>query len=203
MDEEFVNVIGITGPTGSGKSEVSLIFKEHGYEIIDSDKLAKEIINEKETLEEVKKVFGDDIEKDGILDRKELAKRAFKSIEEEKKLNSIVHPKVLNRAEELIANYVVNGKYNIVFDVPLMFESNADLLCSVVISVIAPVEKRKDRIRLRDNISDEEIDKRISVQQSDDFYIEKSEYVIYNDSTMDDLKQKVIDIIGDIHGTTK
>lgn len=197
MNDE-VKVIGLTGPTGSGKTVVAEVFKENGYEIIDADILAREATEDENILSKIRKEFGDDVVLNGVLDRKELAKRAFVSFEKEKILNSIIHPYVLSEAKELIEGYVFNEQTKIVFDAPLLFESNADEFCTDVVSVIAPLEKRIERIMARDNITKEEAEKRVSVQQSDDYYTDKSEYVIYNDKTLEDLKKKAQEIINEV-----
>ena len=86
-------IIGLTGQTGAGKSTVAGILKEYGAVHIDADKIAKAVILTSETvLTALKNEFGKDIMKDGILDRKTLAKRAFSSVQKTVRLNEITHP---------------------------------------------------------------------------------------------------------------
>lgn len=198
MSEKIINVIGVTGPTGSGKGEVSNILKENGYEIIDADSLASGVINQDEVISKIINEFGKDLLVNGRISRRKLASRAFKNLENEKKLNSIVHPAVLDKARKIIQDCIFNEKNNIVFDAPLLFESNGDSLCTTVISVIASKEERLKRIMKRDGITKREALKRMSVQQDDNYYIDRSEYVIYNDGDMNQLKEQVIKFLDEV-----
>ena len=193
-----IKVIGLTGPSGSGKGEVAKIFKDNGYEIIDADILAREVINDTVVIDELRKNFGDDIFEDGVLDRKKLAKRAFSSRENELLLNRITHGRILERAREMIESYIFTGSDKILFDAPLLFESDADMFCTDTVSVIAGFDKRLERIMKRDGISREEALMRMKVQQDDSYYTDRSEYVIYNDGSLDDLYDKTMKIIKEV-----
>lgn len=174
-------IIGLTGQTGAGKSSVSKIFSEKGLFVIDCDKVAREITQKgSKTNEKLASAFGKDvILENGELDRALVAKRAFSNAQNTALLNSITHPEIINSIKEKIKKS--DSKY-IVLDAPTLFESGADKLCDKVICVIADKEIRVKRIAERDNLSFEQINARISAQKEDEFYINRSDAVIYNNS---------------------
>lgn len=193
-------MIGLTGPTGAGKSYVSQIFSELGFAVIDADKIAKDIMEKgSPTLAKIADAFGKDMLKaDGSLDRQKLADTAFADEHKTKLLNSITHPAILDIAKALAEQYAEQGRKFVMFDAPLLFESGADKICDFVISVIAPHDVRISRIQKRDGITKEQAERRMSAQHDDDFYIDKSDFCIYANDSYDNIKNKVQSIIDEI-----
>lgn len=185
-----IRVIGLTGPSGSGKTEVADVFKRNGYVIIDADKLAREVIEYEEVRRKIRETFGDYVFENESINRKKLAEVAFKNNENEIRLNEIMHPSILKKAKETIRESIDDGKTDILFDAPLLLESGADQFCTVVVAVISDYEKRKERIIKRDNLSDLEAQERINIQKPDDFYTDRAEYVIYNNGSINKLKEE-------------
>lgn len=198
MDKALV--VGLTGPIGSGKSSVSRIFCERGYVVIDADKLAKKVVEKgSKTLDILAEKFGTDIiNLDGTLNRKMLAQKAFSSKENTALLNSITHPAILELVKKEIEENVSLGNTKIIYDAPQLFESGSDSLCSKVVCVIASKEQRIERVKKRDNMPYADIENRISVQYSDEFFTEKSDYVIKNNSTLEELFVRVNEVIDEI-----
>lgn len=186
-------VIGMTGPTGSGKSTVGELLREKGFEIIDADKVARQVTEKgSPTLLELCSVFGDDILlEDGALDRAALAKKAFADKESLDKLNSITHPAIISLINQEIAQLKASGEIKIILDAPQLFEAGADKLCDFVLSVLADKSTRLDRIMSRDGITEEQALSRINAQKSDDFFAENSDFIIYNDTDVDALAPQV------------
>lgn len=173
-------VIGLTGQTGAGKSTVSSIMKKCGCGIIDADKIAREVVEpETACLKMLTNAFGCDIiNKDGSLNRKRLAEKAFSSKENTKLLNEITHPHIVELTKRRIAECFANGCEIVVFDAPQLFESGSDKLCDIIISVIASQECRLERIIARDGISKEQALSRMKVQLSEKYFREHSDYII-------------------------
>ncbi len=173
-------LVGLTGPSGSGKSTFVKSLLECGFALIDADKLAREALAPPSPcVEQLKIVFGDDILRaDGEINRPLLAKRAFSSDENVLKLNEITHPRIFMQTLKMIKEYVSRGENLIVFDAPVLLESGIDVICDIIVSVIADRETRLERIIKRDNISRELAAERFSVQQSDDFYTSHSDFVV-------------------------
>lgn len=195
-------VIGITGPTGSGKSTITEYFKNKGCYIIDADIIAKKALEpDSPCLRQACTVFGDDIiEADGKLNRQLLAKRAFSTKKNTQKLNDITHPWICMQVLKII-DKIRNSSINpvIIFDAPVLFESKMDIICDCVIAVVAPVEIRKQRIMNRDNISSKNADIRINAQMQDSFYIEKSDFVFDGSSSLDKIYKKADEVINIIN----
>lgn len=187
-----VKIIGLTGQSGAGKSTVAGIFEQNGFAVINADSLVTRVYGQnKYYLNAVAAYFGSDIiNSDGTLDRKLLAKRAFSSKENTRALGGIVHPFVLS--EFLNELKAVNGYA--VFDAPQLFESGIDVICDVIVSVVAEEKIRLERIMNRDGITESEARQRINAQLSEEFFRANSDYIIEN-STDGGLEQKTLELI--------
>ncbi|MBQ8210763.1 MAG: threonylcarbamoyl-AMP synthase [Clostridia bacterium] len=173
-------IVGLTGPTGSGKGYVAAYLKNIGCYVADTDLIAREItMKGAPHLKVLAAHFGEDIiTADGELDRKLLASRAFKDKASQELLNSLTHPEIIRISMERCIDALENGATAAVIDAPLLFECGADKLCNTVIAVTAPKEIRLQRIMQRDNISEEQALARMSVQHDDEFYTDKSEFSV-------------------------
>ena len=180
--------VGITGGIGSGKSTVSRILAECGVAVYTSDDRAKELMASSQVLrDKIVDMFGEEAYLDGKLNKPYLAQRVFSNPEALAKLNSIVHPAVMDDfdrwAEEQEGNYVV-------LESAILFEANLDSRVDCVVSVLAPEELRIERAMQRDGASREDIVRRIANQISDDERTERSKYAIVNIS-LEDLHEDV------------
>lgn len=141
--------------------------------------------------------FGEDIIlKDGSLDRRLLASRAFSTEEGKRDLNAITHPEIKKSIAQII-EVCKKDNINVLVDAPLLFEAGCDTLCDVIIAVTAPLDLRLNRIIARDNISEKQATERINAQKDDDFYIKKSHYHIINDGDINTLILKTKQIAED------
>ncbi len=192
-----VFVVGLTGPIGSGKSSVAQLFVNNGYELIDADKIAREVVEKgSPVLLKLSQSFGDDIiNEDGTLNRGLLAQRAFSSLDGTTRLNCITHPAIVSLVQQRIEEYSAQGIDRVIYDAPLLFESKTDKLCDKIVSVIAPKEVRIERVKARDDMPFAEIEKRIKAQHDESYYTEKSNYVIYNNSTQKELRRRTQSVI--------
>ena len=188
-------VIGLTGQTGAGKSTVAKMLCEYGCVHIDADILAKTVIQSSETvLNSLKNEFGADIFKNGSLDRKALAKKAFSSVANTEKLNSLTHPAVTKAIEKIIESQKQKGVKAVIIDAIGLIESGEDKLCDFTIAVVAPRDVRFDRITKRDNISSKQANERIDAQKDESFYTENCTYTIrnYGDYSLEEELKPVI-----------
>lgn len=166
--------IGLTGPTGAGKGYVCERFKKQGFKIIDCDKIAHELtVKEAPILKDIASAFGEDVVKNGELDRKLLASRAFDTKEHTKKLNSILHPAIAEKCKEEAQGLTV-------LDASQLFEANMQNDCYKVIGVLADEDVRIKRIIARDNITEQQARLRMSAQFDNDYFIDNCDYIIYN-----------------------
>ena len=185
--------IGLTGPTGAGKSVFGAVAAEKfGALHIDTDKTAREVVEKgKPCLEEIAEYFGKDvIRDDGSLDRKALGKIVFSDAEKLKKLNEITHYYIKKETQKTLDEAKKNGIGIAVVDAPLLFESGTDKMCDVTVGVIAERTRRRSRIIERDAITDEAAALRMGSEKSADFFKERCDYILTNDSSMSDFEEK-------------
>lgn len=175
-------IVGLTGLTGAGKSTAAKIFTEKGFYHIDADLVARELINsDSRVKEQLIKRFGKNvILNNGTVDRPALAREAFKDKESTDALNSITHPAVTKKIEEIISLKQADGACGCVIDAIGLFESGENRLCDFTITVTAPFEIRLARIMGRDSISKERAIERMKAQKDEAFYIDKADYIIKN-----------------------
>lgn len=192
-------IVGLTGGIASGKSTVSNIFRELGIEIIDADIKAKEISERKDVINEIENIFGKDvININGQIDRIKLKEIVFGNKEKLKKLNDVFHPKVMAEFKKIKEN---NDKNDIIiFDVPLLFETEMDKICDKVIVVYTDEMTQIKRMIERDNITEELARKIINSQMSLKEKLEKSQIHIENNGTLENLKEKIKNIYKELKG---
>lgn len=192
-------VIGLTGPTGAGKSTVASVFKKLGCVVIDADILARGAVESKDCLEKLKNAFGAEIiNSAGVLDRHTLARKAFSSAENTEKLNQITHPAILEESIGKIAEAKKSDAKAIIWDAALLFESGADSFCDTSIAVIAPPDSRLKRIMARDNISAELAAERMSAQHSNEYYSSHAVYTFNGSTDWSILEDKIAELLEQI-----
>ena len=190
-----MKIVGLTGGIGSGKSTVLNHFKNLGIKTYSADKAAKKLINsDKDLIKSIKNLFGDNIYENNILDSVKLSKIVFKDPYKLKSLNSIIHPAVAKDFESFIKT--INGDY-IVKEVAIIFETNTEHNYNKIVLIRAPLEERIKRVILRDNLSREDVIKRVNNQIDDSTIIDNCDYIIEN-INLKDLKEKVLKIHKDL-----
>ncbi|MGI6317133.1 MAG: dephospho-CoA kinase [Firmicutes bacterium] len=189
-----MNVIGLTGGIACGKSTVAGMLVQKGALVIDADQLAREAVEPGEQAwKEIIQWLGDTVAgEDGSLDRKKIASIVFKDEKSLAKLNSIIHPRVLElfyqRSSELEKE--LPGRL-LVWDIPLLFETGYDKRVDYIVVVASSEEVQIQRLSARDGLSREEAIRRIRSQLEIEKKIEKADFVICNNGTKDLLKEKV------------
>ncbi len=182
--------IGLTGPTGAGKGYICRYLQSLGFNIIDSDKVVKDIyISSGEIINKIKSAFGSDIITNGAIDRKKLGSIVFNNKQKLETLNSIVHPAVISECERLAVKPSV-------LDAPQLFEAGAQDKCYKIITVTADKSIRKKRIISRDNITALQAESRVNSQLSDEYYINNADYVVYNNGG--NIKKQIDNILEEI-----
>ena len=190
-------ILGITGGSGCGKTTVSKILSENGVDVIDCDLVAKKIVDPgMPALNEIKDFFGSEyLNTDGTLNRKLLAELVFSSPKHLLKLNEITHKYV----EKYIDLYIKNSEADIVgIDAAALIESGIYKKCGFILCVLADKALRLKRIMMRDGLSPDEANSRINAQKNDKFYIEKSDYILYNNSNTDEISGQISKILNEI-----
>lgn len=192
-----MRVIGLTGGIGCGKSLAAQYFADLGAFVIDADQLARAAIERgSEGFDEVVSFFGDSILNNGDIDRRALGDLIFKDAEAKKKLESIVHPFVRREFEEAVAS--LKGDEVLVYEIPLLVETDAQDRFDVVVTVESTLENRITRLRER-GMRISEIEGRIAAQATREQRIEVADFLIDNDGTEDELLREVENIWDSLH----
>ena len=169
-------IIGITGPSGSGKSVIAKSISE-GSILIDADRLYNEmLLGENDMTRELKKAFPEAFEGDKI-DKKRLAERVFTDRESLAFLNSITHPHIVDKIMETARKHAPETVY---IDAPTLFESGLYLCCTKIIAVESSFETCVKRIMQRDGITREQAEKRLKNQKNKEFFEKNSDEIILN-----------------------
>lgn len=186
-------IIGITGPTGAGKSSVCEFIKNnYNAEIIDADKVVKELQNDKQSSYylAIREIFGSDVlDNNDFINRKTLAHIAFADINKKDKLNELTKRYVVSDIKERIQILRQTGLDYIIVDAPTLIENGMQSMFDKIIAVIAKKEDRLKRICKRDDISEEYATLRMQAQKGNEFYTKYADFVITNEDK--DLESKV------------
>jgi dephospho-CoA kinase len=181
--------VGLSGGIGSGKSTVSALLAEHGARVIDADAIAREVVEPGTPgFDAVVARFGADVVRDGRLDRPALAKVVFADEQARQDLNAIVHPLVGARTAELMDQAPDDAI--VVYDLPLLVESNLSSVFDLVVIVMADAEVRLRRLESRGMPSDD-APARMAAQASDEQRRAVADEIIENNGTQDELTAHV------------
>ena len=187
-------IIGVTGPTGAGKSLASKTAEALGFKVVNCDLVAREaVVKGSQGLKALAQVFGADILlESGELDRKKLAQKAFATKENTELLNKTIFPYikkiVLAEADSDL----------VLLDAPTLFESGLNSECYKTVAVLADTNIRLSRILERDNISNEDALLRINAGKDDKYYKERADYILFNNGDEAEYIYEFINVINDI-----
>lgn len=177
----MTKIIGLTGGIGSGKTTVAKYFASKGIPVYIADEAAKDIMDNKEVVQEVQALFVENvIQKNGLLDRNAIRELVFKDKTKLEQLNKIIHPKVKTDFE----NWLHKNKKApfIIKEVAILFETNGQKYCDATILVTAPIETRIKRVLERDTTSRENILQIIKNQLPEAEKVKLATYVIENEN---------------------
>ena len=195
MSKFIINymIIGLTGGIGSGKSVVGNFFTELGIDVIDADLISRNILDtNKKARKLFVKSFGNEfIDKKGNVDREQLRTTIFDDKEKKMSLESIIHPLV----REEIINFTEQSKsiYKIVM-VPLIYETQSSNFYEKIIVIDCDEQEQIERASKRDGKSKKNILSIIKTQASRNERNSIADFIILNDSSIEDLRLKVIQI---------
>ncbi len=177
-----MEIIGITGQTGAGKSTICRALVSRGAYHIDADAVAKSLYCKgAPILSNLQDAFGSQIlTADGALDRPALAAAAFRDRDSTARLNAIVHPAVTEKIRAILDEQRKAGVQCVLIDAIALFESGEAALCDRTVGVIAPEAVRLARITARDGLSEADALLRIRAQHDESFYVSRCDDVIRN-----------------------
>lgn len=194
MRQNKLKVIGLTGGIASGKSTVSNYLTSKGFQVIDADIIAREVVKRGSVgLKKIVKTFGQTIlRSDGTLNRKKLRSIVFNDKDALSNLENITHPLIIEKIKKDIMMIHKHKDASVVFlDCPLLFEMNLDNLVNEVWLVSTTTDNQIKRIVERDATDALEAKRIIEQQMSLEEKAKKSDIIIENNSTVASLKSKV------------
>jgi len=172
--------ICITGSIGSGKTTVANIFKAIGIPVFNADINAKELYAEENVKTLLLKNFGKTIfDSDKNINKEILASIVFNNPDALKKINSIIHPLVMENFHNW--SKLQSSNSFVIFESAIIFESGLDKEFDKIISVSAPEDLRVKRVMKRDSVNSDKVLQRIKNQWSNEAKVKLSDFVIYND----------------------
>ncbi len=198
----MMRLIGLTGGIASGKTTVRKMFERMGAYTLDADELSHKALHQEDVYQKLLKHFGNVIlNESGEIDRKKLGQIVINNRQELRFLESVVHPKVAEMREAFIENVRKKDRDAvIVYDVPLLYEKKMENMFDVVIVVYIDRETQIKRIMERDEISEEEAEKRLKLQMDIEEKKKRAQIVIDNRGTKDDTFKQVKNIWSKIKG---
>ena len=189
-----MKIIGLTGNIGSGKSTVAKMFEELGAKIIDADEIARDVVEpEKPAWNELVSEFGEEIlNSDRTLNRKYVAEMVFNDLDKRDRLNSIIHPRILEEINRRIDQYRSESVENVIIEAALLVEKGGLInFIDNLIVVSVDRESQIQRIKERDNLDNDEIISRIESQMSNEEKTEVADFVIDNTGTFEETEKQV------------
>ena len=177
-----MTIIGITGPTGAGKTTALMVVEQLGGAVIDCDQVYHKLLEGDVALQgKLESAFGPLRDERGAIDRKKLGTIVFGDPEKLRQLNEIAQTATVERTRELLERYRARGWELVAVDAIALLESGLKELCQATIAVIAPPETRVERIMAREGIPEDYAWARVRAQRPDEYFIEGCDYTLWND----------------------
>ncbi len=193
-------IVGLTGGIATGKSTVTQMFKSIDIPVVETDKIAKDMLMKgTEGYEEVIAFFSKSILlTDNEINRKKLAQIVFSNPQRRKRLNEIVHPRVKSIVKTEIQKYKELGTKMIVIDVPLLFETDFIDLVDKTIVVYTTYKRQKERLMERERIDKEYAEIKISAQMPLNRKVDLADYVIDNSASILNTRKEFNKIVSEL-----
>ncbi len=196
-NEFYTSIIGITGGIATGKSTVTEFIREKGFIVIDADKISRDVVEVgMPAYKNIVKTFGKSIINDDLdINRKKLGEIIFSNEKKRKKLNSIMHSRVIQQMIHNINNY--NGKEKVIFlDIPLLIEfledfKNEGLHLDYIWLVYTSLEIQLERLMKRNSFKKENAMKRINSQMKIEDKVGYADIIINNSKDVKHLKKLI------------
>ena len=190
-------LVGITGGLGSGKTTVCTMLEAMGCSVFEADRVARELqLNDPEVIEGIRRMFGEDVYSSDasgklLLDRQRIAQQVFKDPSTLKMLNELIHPKVFKAFRDAVHQAAGDGVRIFLKEAAILLESGGDKGLDILVVVASDLERRVQRAMKKGMGSREEIQRRIEAQWPQEKLVERADYVIENNGSIEDLEIRV------------
>ncbi|HZG79975.1 MAG TPA: dephospho-CoA kinase [Brevibacillus sp.] len=190
-------ILGLTGGIATGKSTITGMLRERGIPVIDADQIARDVVEPgKPAYEAIVAHFGREILlADGQIDRKKLGEIVFSDELERQKLNAIVHPEVRRVMREEAETAEKNGASIVFMDIPLLFESKLQHMVDKIVVVYAPAHMQLARMMERDELQEEQAQKRLRAQFPIDQKKADADFLIDNSGSREEAERQVEEML--------
>jgi len=193
-------LIAITGGIASGKSTVSGWFEKQGFTVHYADKIGHELLNDVKVLKTLNELFGPEILIDGIIDREKLGNYVFSNPNSLKKLNSVLHPAIRRRMQDLIEQ---SKEKIIFFEIPLLFEGGLETSFDLVVNVHVSLENQIKRLIIRNKFTRLQAENRINSQLATENKIALADVNVDNNKTTLQLRNQLERLISNLDSYSK
>jgi len=183
-------LVGITGIIGSGKTTVSSMLKNEGLEVIDLDRIAKDVLSLKEVRDEIENVFGAEYVSGGYVNVGKMRSAAFKDSSSLKKLEQITHPKIVEALFGNVEQIKKSGAKSVIIDGPLLFETGLYKRLDKIVVVSTNLEMLPGRLNNR-GMDEEDVKRRMVFQMPLEEKERMANHVVHNNGTIEDTKKEI------------
>lgn len=189
--------IGLTGGIASGKSTVSQRLRELDFQLVDADEIARGVVKKGSSgLKSVLEKFGTDlVDPEGHLDRRRLAQQVFNDPFKKLELESILHPLIRAEVKRQKESLTAQGHELAIYDMPLLIESQAQAQFEKIVVVTCTLEQQKERLRSRNQWTDEEIEKRLQAQIPLPDKEKYADFIVHNDQDRAHLEAEILRLV--------
>ena len=197
-----MQIIAVTGRSGSGKSTVASFYAEMGYIVLDGDQAARQILQPGTlVVQDLQRVFGADItDATGQVNRPLLAQRAFANAQTAKQLTDITHPAIVRLLLDGVEKARMQGQSIVFVDGAVIINAPFEKYCTGIILVTAPLQHAVARIMQRDGLTQEMATARLASQLPEEEMKKRADYIIENNAEKAALRHKALEVLRKIKG---
>jgi dephospho-CoA kinase len=181
-----MQLLGLTGGIGMGKSAAEQLLRQRGVSVIDTDALAREVVAPGQpALEEIRQCFGPEVlGPDGRLRRDELARRVFAEPEARRRLEAILHPRIRALWQAQVQTWRAEGRPVAVVAIPLLFETQAERELDFTICVACSAATQQERLKSR-GWTTEQMEQRIRAQWPVEKKMAAADFVVWSEGDLE------------------